>query len=47
MGLGYEEIDRYLVGGEESIEGRQKIESMKEASAHKRALPTVASLGEE
>lgn len=47
MGLGYEELDRYLVSGEASIGVRQKIESMKEASAHKRALPPVACLGEE
>ncbi len=47
MGLGYEELDRYLVSGEASAAVRQKIESMKEASAHKRALPPVVSLGEE
>jgi len=47
MGLGYEELDRYLVSGEASAAVRQKIESMIEASAHKRALPPVAILGEE
>ncbi len=47
MGLGYEELDRYLVSGGASTAVRQKIESMIEASAHKRALPPVASLGEE
>lgn len=47
MGLGYEELDQYLVSGEASTGVRQKIESMIEASTHKRALPPVASLGEE
>lgn len=47
MGLSYEELDRYLVSGEASTAVRLKIESMIEASAHKRALPPVASLGEE
>ena len=47
MGLGYEELDRYLITGEASTGARQKIESMIAASAHKRLPPTVASLGEE
>jgi NAD+ synthase len=47
MGLGYEELGRYLIAGEASTGVRQKIESMIAASAHKRALPPVASLGEE
>ena len=47
MGLSYEALDRYLVAGEASTGVEQKIESMIEASAHKRALPPVASLGEE
>jgi NAD+ synthase len=47
MGLGYEELDQYLVSGEASTGVRQKIESMIAASAHKRMLPPLASLGEE
>ncbi len=47
MGLSYEELDQYLVSGEASTGVRQKIESMIAASAHKRMLPPLASLGEE
>ena len=47
MGLGYEELDRYLITGEASIGVRQKIESMIAASAHKRLPPPLASLGGE
>ena len=47
MGLGYEELDQYLVSGEASTGVRQKIESMIAASAHKRMPPPLASLGEE
>jgi NAD+ synthase len=47
MGLGYEELDWYLIAGEASTGVKQKIESMIAASAHKRALPPVASFGEE
>jgi len=46
LGLSYNELDQYLVTGQVSSEMRQKIESMIEASAHKRLLPPVASLEE-
>ncbi len=47
MGLSYEALDQYLVSGEASTGVRQKIESMIAASAHKRMLPPLVSLGEE
>ncbi len=43
LGFSYEELDRYLVTGEASIEVKVKIESMIAASDHKRLLPPVAS----
>jgi len=46
MGLSYEELDRYLVGGGASEGVKQKIEAMIAANAHKRLPPPVAELGE-
>ncbi len=43
LGLGYEELDRYLVTGEATNELRGKIESMIAANCHKRLPPPVAS----
>jgi len=41
MGLKYEELDRYLTTGEASDNVRRRIESMSNASAHKRAMPQI------
>ncbi len=43
LGLGYKELDHYLVTGEASNEVKRKIESMIAASDHKRLPPPVAS----
>jgi NAD+ synthase len=43
LGVGYEELDRYLVTGEASNEVKRKIESMRTAGDHKRLPPPVAS----
>ncbi|MFC2066370.1 NAD(+) synthase [Chloroflexota bacterium] len=44
MGFSYDELDNYLLTGEAPGELREKIESMKAASDHKRALPPIAHL---
>jgi NAD+ synthase len=44
FGFSYEELDRYLVTGQASSELRAKIEARIAAGAHKRRLPTLASL---
>lgn len=46
LGLNYEELDRYLVTGQASVELRPKIESMIGTSAHKRLPPPVANIEE-
>ncbi|MFC1870130.1 NAD(+) synthase [Chloroflexota bacterium] len=43
MGLSYEELDRYLTTGQAPHELRDKIESMTDASEHKRRPPPTAS----
>ena len=42
MGFSYEELDRYLLGGDASGEVRSKIENMIANSEHKRSLPPIA-----
>jgi NAD+ synthase len=44
MGLTYEHLDAFLRGGEVPAEVRARIEALREASAHKRALPKIAPL---
>ena len=44
MGLTYEQFDAFLRGGEMPTEVRARIEALRDASAHKRALPKVAPL---
>ena len=41
MGCSYEELDRYITGGEASPENRLKIEKMATASYHKLNLPPI------
>ncbi|MEE8173734.1 MAG: NAD(+) synthase [Dehalococcoidia bacterium] len=43
MGLTYEELDRYLTSGEAGAELKGKIDSMRDATAHKRSLPAMPS----
>jgi NAD+ synthase len=43
LGLSYDELDRYLITGEASIELRERIEFMITVSNHKRLSPPVAS----
>jgi NAD+ synthase len=47
MGLTYAHLDAFLRGGEVPPEVRARIEALREASAHKRALPKVAPLPED
>jgi NAD+ synthase len=47
MGLTYAQLDAYLRGGDVPAEVRARIEALRDASAHKRALPTVAPLPDE
>ncbi len=44
LGFSYDELDRYLTTGVASDEMRERIESMKTASDHKRLPPPVADL---
>lgn len=39
MGVTYDEIDRYLMGGEVAPEASERIESMARRTTHKRAFP--------
>lgn len=41
LGISYDELDKYLLAGEVSVEVRKKIEAMKAASDHKRMTPPV------
>ena len=41
MGITYEELDRYLTGGEATEEVRRKVDAMISHSAHKRATPAI------
>ncbi len=41
LGLSYEELGRYLVGGQAGNKVRQKIEAMMARSQHKRQLPLL------
>ena len=43
LGFSYDELDRYLVTGEATMELREKIESMIAASTHRRQPPPMAS----
>ena len=47
MGLTYADLDAFLRGGEVPADVKARIEALREASAHKRALPKVAPLPEE
>lgn len=42
MGLTYDDLDAYLRGGDVPAEVRARIEALRAASGHKRALPRVA-----
>ncbi len=44
MGLTYEHLDAFMRGGEVPADVRARIEALRDASAHKRALPKVAPL---
>jgi NH3-dependent NAD+ synthetase len=44
MGLTYAHLDAFLRGGEVPPEVRARIVALREASAHKRAMPKVAPL---
>jgi NAD+ synthase len=44
LGLGYNELDRYLASGEASAAFKKRVESMIAASRHKRQPPPVADL---
>jgi len=47
LGVGYDELDRYLASGEASVAIKKRVESMIAASRHKRQPPPVANfLGE-
>jgi NAD+ synthase len=39
LGISYEELDRYLIGGKASQEVKQRIEELSRCSAHKRRPP--------
>jgi NAD+ synthase len=41
MGFSYAALDRYILTGEAPEELKRKIEAMKAASAHKRAMPPI------
>jgi NAD+ synthase len=47
MGLTYEQLDAFVRGREIPAEVRARIEALRDASAHKRALPKVAPLPED
>ena len=47
MGLTYAHLDAFVRGGEVPPEVRARIEALRDASAHKRALPKVAPLPED
>ncbi len=44
MGFSYEALDRYILTGDVPEELKRKIETMKAASAHKRAVPPIAEI---
>ncbi|MGE5528462.1 MAG: NAD(+) synthase [Patescibacteria group bacterium] len=44
LGLSYETIDRYLLGAEVEPEAAARIERLRQASGHKRAMPPIAPL---
>ncbi|KLU59900.1 NH(3)-dependent NAD(+) synthetase [Peptococcaceae bacterium CEB3] len=44
MGLTYDELDRYLLGGEVKADVRERIEALHRASEHKRHLPPSLEL---
>jgi NAD+ synthase len=44
MGLTFEHLDAFMRGGEVPAEVRARIEALRDASAHKRALPKVAPM---
>lgn len=41
MGLTYEELDRYILTGEATVQIKEKIEAMKASSQHKRMPPPI------
>ncbi len=43
LGFSYDELDRFLAGGEVSAELKKRLESMIASSEHKRSIPPVAS----
>jgi NAD+ synthase len=47
FGFSYDELDRYLSGGEASAEIKKRIESMISATEHKRQPPPMANLSGE
>ena len=47
MGLTYADLDAFVRGGEVAPQPRARIEALRAASAHKRALPKVAPLPED
>ncbi len=47
MGLTYEQLDAFVRGGEVAPEARARIEALRDASAHKRALQKIAPLPDE
>ena len=44
MGISYEDLDRYLGSGEAEERVRRTVDAMRQASAHKRAMPPVPPL---
>jgi NAD+ synthase len=47
MGLTYGDLDAFVRGGEIAPAARARIEALRDASAHKRALPKIALLPED
>ena len=47
MGLTYADLDAFVRGGEVAPAVRARIEALRDASAHKRALPKIAPLPED
>ena len=42
MGFSYDTLERYLIDGDAPREVKEKIQSMRTASEHKRSLPPIA-----
>jgi NAD+ synthase len=41
MGITYQELDRYLAGGEAEAEIKRRVDAMVEGSAHKKSTPAI------